>query len=86
MLKIVISVRGGVIQHIATNSHDVEIVVADYDQIREAISEQDGSIPLELNYNPDLVFENGKAHEMLGGILRDKEEILVREHLKAKGV
>ena len=72
--RILITVEGGVIQHIAS-TEDMDIIIVDYDN--EGMDENEGIV---YETSPDGIFKAGKAHEMIDGITKGEEEVI--EYLK----
>ncbi len=74
--KIILTIEGGIVQAIGSNSQDVEVSIIDFDdQSEQAVS-------INTGYTPDYYFQDGKAHiDILQGVefenLSKKEQLIV---------
>jgi len=74
--KVIIEIRGGVVQKIHADTTEIKTLIVDWDDIEERG-------PLYGPYSPDSVFESGKSFEILKQ--NDKVSQRVAEELKLLG-
>jgi hypothetical protein len=68
MVQIIIEVRGGVVQSVATNTENVEILIRDFDN--EETGEPDGI------YNQDYQLKDGEFEELRSKFIELNQEAI----------
>lgn len=77
MERILITVEGGTIQHIASTS-EIDIIIVDYDNMEH------GDKPV-TTHEPDTILQSGNFHELYTDIT-SPQDMEVRELLKDLGL